>query len=103
MSFDSEGPMPTASFVLLATETQNLSIFDPVSPPAEAIRKLAFLVFAITGLIFLIVEGVLFYSVIRFRRPPPPPTTLPSPPGEGGEGGVRGLQPTVAASEPPQV
>src|SRR5262249_42608777 len=72
--------MPIASFVLLATDTQNLSIFDPVSPPAEAIRKLSFLVFAITGLIFLVVEGVLLYSVIRFRG-----------------------QPNAAAPEPPQV
>src|SRR5438105_8326528 len=59
---------------------QDLSIFDPASPPAEAIRKLSFLVFAITGLIFLVVEGVLLYSVIRFRR-----------------------QSTAPAAEPPQV
>ncbi|MBI3407468.1 MAG: cytochrome c oxidase subunit II [Planctomycetes bacterium] len=50
---------------------QNLSIFDPVSPPAESIRDLAFLIFAITGLIFLIVEGILLYSVFRFRHGPP--------------------------------
>jgi len=49
---------------------QNLSIFDPVSPPAESIRDLAFLVFAITGVIFLIVEGILLYSVFRFRHGP---------------------------------
>ena len=58
------------SLVVLANGTQNLSIFDPASPPAEAIRKLSFLVFVITGLIFLIVEGVLFYSMIRFRQKP---------------------------------
>jgi cytochrome c oxidase subunit 2 len=48
--------------------TQNLSIFDPVTPPAEAIRSLSFLVFAITGFIFVVVEGLLFYALFRFRR-----------------------------------
>ena len=50
---------------LLATE--NLSIFDPASPQAESIRSLTVLVFAITGFIFLVVEGILFYSLFRFR------------------------------------
>src|SRR5262249_10560198 len=44
------------------------SMFNPASPGAESIRNLAILVLAITGLIFLIVEGVLLYSVVRFRR-----------------------------------
>jgi cytochrome c oxidase subunit 2 len=48
--------------------TQNLSIFDPVSPPAESIRSLAVLVFAITGFIFVVVEGILIYAIVRFRR-----------------------------------
>jgi cytochrome c oxidase subunit 2 len=47
---------------------QNLSIFDPVSPPAESIRNLSVLVLAITGFIFVIVEGILVYSLVRFRR-----------------------------------
>jgi cytochrome c oxidase subunit 2 len=47
---------------------QNLSIFDPVSPPAESIRHLSVLVLVITGLIFLVVEGLLIYTVLRFRR-----------------------------------
>ncbi|MGH7174613.1 MAG: cytochrome c oxidase subunit II [Gemmataceae bacterium] len=47
---------------------RNLSIFDPVSPPAESIRYLSILVLAITGVIFLVVEGVLIYSLLRFRR-----------------------------------
>ena len=51
-----------------ATPMSNLSIFDPASSSAEAIRALAYLVFAVTGLIFVVVEGVLIYSVIRFRR-----------------------------------
>jgi cytochrome c oxidase subunit 2 len=44
------------------------SIFDPASPPAESIRQLAILVLAITGFIFLIVEGVLCYCLLRFRH-----------------------------------
>jgi cytochrome c oxidase subunit 2 len=51
--------------------TQNLSIFDPVSPPAESIRSLSVLVFAITGFIFVVVEGILIYSIVRFRRRAP--------------------------------
>ena len=58
-------------WVLLAAgeaSTQNLSIFDPVSPPAESIRSLSVLVLAIAAVIFLVVEGVLLYSIYRFRR-----------------------------------
>ena len=43
------------------------SIFAPVSTPAFAIRELSFLVFGITGLIFLIVAGFTVYTIIRFR------------------------------------
>ena len=48
--------------------SQNLSIFDPVSPPAESIHHLSILVLATTGGIFLVVESVLIYSLLRFRR-----------------------------------
>ena len=48
--------------------THDLSIFDPVSPPAESIRSLSVLVLAITGFIFVVVEGILIYSIVRFRR-----------------------------------
>jgi cytochrome c oxidase subunit 2 len=51
-----------------AAPTQNVSIFDPVSPPSESIRSLSLVVFAVSAFIFIIVEGVLFYSVYRFRR-----------------------------------
>ena len=51
-----------------AGSVQNLSIFQPVSPSAESIRSLFVLVLAITGAIFLVVEGVLLYSIFRFRR-----------------------------------
>ena len=52
----------------MRTSTQSLSIFDPASPSAHSIVKLAILAFVVTGLIFVIVEGVLLYSVWRFRR-----------------------------------
>jgi len=47
--------------------SENLSIFAPASPSAASIRELALLVFAITAMIFVIVEGVLFYCTWRFR------------------------------------
>jgi cytochrome c oxidase subunit 2 len=44
------------------------SMFNPASPGAESIRTLSLLVFAITGFIFIVVEGILIYSIVRFRR-----------------------------------
>ena len=67
-------------FAALKSAPENLSIFDPVSPQASAIRDLAVLVIAITAFIFVVVEGTLIYSIFRFRR------------------GVK-----TAPSEPPQV
>jgi cytochrome c oxidase subunit 2 len=61
------------AWTLLATGgglAQGRAMFDPASPGAESIRNLSLLVLAITGLIFLIVEGVLCYCVLRFRRRP---------------------------------
>lgn len=43
------------------------SIFNPVSTPAREIDTVAFFVIAITAVIFLIVAGLLAYSVICFR------------------------------------
>jgi cytochrome c oxidase subunit II len=54
--------------LLADAQPENLSMFDPVSPPAESIRTLTALVLAITAGIFLIVEGVLLYNIYRFRR-----------------------------------
>jgi cytochrome c oxidase subunit 2 len=48
--------------------TENLSMFDPASPPAASIRDLSVLVLAITGAIFFLVEAVLIYSLVFFRR-----------------------------------
>jgi cytochrome c oxidase subunit 2 len=55
----------------------NLSLFDPVSPPADFIRSLFFLVLAVSLGILLVVEGVLIYSLVRFRRQPAAPATEP--------------------------
>lgn len=46
----------------------DLSIFEPVSPGGAAIVRLALLVFAVAALIFLVVEGILLYTVARFRH-----------------------------------
>jgi cytochrome c oxidase subunit 2 len=48
--------------------TPDQSMFDPASPGAESIRNLSFLVLAITGFIFIVVEAVLLYAILRFRR-----------------------------------
>jgi heme/copper-type cytochrome/quinol oxidase subunit 2 len=50
---------------------QNLSVFSPVSPPAELIRGLLLIVLAITGGIFLLAEGVLVDSLLRYRQRAP--------------------------------
>jgi cytochrome c oxidase subunit 2 len=92
--------------LLLATAdpfTQNVSIFDPVSPPAESIRNLSVLVLAITAFIFIVVEGILISSIVRFRRraatgigPGPDATGLAHSPETASEG-------RVGETEPPQV
>jgi cytochrome c oxidase subunit 2 len=46
------------------------SIFAPVSTPAFAIRDLAFFVLGICAAIFLVVGGLLAYSLMRFRQRP---------------------------------
>jgi cytochrome c oxidase subunit 2 len=47
---------------------QSLSVFDPASPQAAAIRNLSFLVLSITAFIFVVVEGILIYVIVRFRQ-----------------------------------
>jgi cytochrome c oxidase subunit II len=64
-------------FATVGKAPENLSIFDPVSPAGASIRDLAVLVFIITGLIFLIVECILIYSIVRFRRQPATTTSEP--------------------------
>ena len=43
------------------------SIFDPRSTPAESIYHLSRFVLAITGVIFLVVFGLLTYATVKFR------------------------------------
>jgi cytochrome c oxidase subunit 2 len=62
------------SFLVLASagsKPENLSIFDPASPSAVSTRFLFYLVIAISAAIFLLVEGVLLYSLLRFGKRPP--------------------------------
>jgi cytochrome c oxidase subunit 2 len=46
------------------------NIFKPQSTPAQAIYEISLLVLAICAAIFLVVAGLLAYSIIRFRRRP---------------------------------
>jgi cytochrome c oxidase subunit 2 len=43
------------------------NIFDSHSTPADSIRHLSFFVLAVTGLIFVVVFGLLLYAVVKFR------------------------------------
>src|SRR5262249_25205792 len=69
---------------------ESLSISDPASPPAESIRSLSVLVLAITGFIFVAVEGILIYSIVRFRRRAAAGTSLP--PERAGESGKHEIE-----------
>jgi cytochrome c oxidase subunit 2 len=62
-----ESAMGLALLLAQGSTPVNLSMFDPASAPALSIRNLTILVLAITGAIFVIVEGVLIYSLMRFR------------------------------------
>ena len=55
----------TATTALAGPE--NLSIFDPISPAATPIRDLFMLVFGVIGIIFVVTEGALIWSIIRYR------------------------------------
>jgi cytochrome c oxidase subunit II len=43
------------------------AVFSPVSTPASSIATLAWFILAVTAAIFLVVFGLLLYSVVRFR------------------------------------
>jgi cytochrome c oxidase subunit 2 len=59
--------IPTAAAGADGT-VQTPSIFAPASTPAFAIRELTWIVFVITGAIFLVVAGLTVYAIMRFRR-----------------------------------
>src|ERR1700685_2881362 len=44
------------------------NIFKPESTPADSIFHLSLLVLTITGLIFLVVFGLIVYSIVKYRR-----------------------------------
>jgi cytochrome c oxidase subunit 2 len=72
----------TAFFVSIATifliaptfaadaPTGVTNIFRPLSTPAQAIREISLLALAICAGIFLVVGGLLAYTVVRFRQRP---------------------------------
>jgi cytochrome c oxidase subunit 2 len=43
-------------------------IFKPLASPAEAEKNIAYLTFAITGIIFVVVAGLIVYTTFKFRR-----------------------------------
>ncbi len=45
------------------------NIFKPLASPAESENNIAMLVFAITGVIFVGVAGLIAYTIWRFRQP----------------------------------
>ncbi|MBC23287.1 MAG: cytochrome c oxidase subunit II [Phycisphaerae bacterium] len=65
---DAAGESETIYPVCRPDTPWNTSIFEPQSPPAHTIQGLAWLVLGITAGIFVIVEGLLVYSIIRYRR-----------------------------------
>jgi cytochrome c oxidase subunit 2 len=44
------------------------NIFKPLADPAEAERNIAYFSFAITGVIFVVVAGLIVYTIWKFRR-----------------------------------
>ncbi|HEX3681160.1 MAG TPA: cytochrome c oxidase subunit II [Bryobacteraceae bacterium] len=46
------------------------NIFRPLATPADSERTAAYLVLAITALIFVVVAGLITYTIVRFRRRP---------------------------------
>lgn len=51
-----------------ALEHRIADIFRPLGSPAESERAIAYLTFAITGAIFIVVGGLIVYTIARFRR-----------------------------------
>jgi cytochrome c2 len=46
------------------------NIFKPLATPAQSEYRIALFVFAITAAIFVVVAGLLIYTIVRFRRKP---------------------------------
>jgi len=57
------------STLCFAETSEHISnIFKPESAPADSIFRLSILVLIITGVIFLIVAGLILYSITKFRK-----------------------------------
>jgi cytochrome c oxidase subunit II len=57
-----------SSFAQSASQRSNsTNIFAPLSTPADSIYRLSLLVLAVTGIIFAVVFGLLFYAGVKFR------------------------------------
>jgi cytochrome c oxidase subunit II len=56
--------------LLAGVPEQVTNIFKPYSTPGESIYQISILTLAICGAIFLVVTGLLFYTIIRFRNRP---------------------------------
>jgi cytochrome c oxidase subunit 2 len=61
-----------AAFQLAASQPEHhvTNIFKPLATPAESEYNIAMLVFAITGVIFVGVAGLMAFTIWRFRRRP---------------------------------
>lgn len=57
------GPLTSADNVVIS------NIFDPKSTPAWLVHELSILVLLICAGIFVVVAGLMIYTIIRFRRP----------------------------------
>lgn len=53
---------------LKAAEHRIADIFRPLGSQAESEQQIAYLTFAITGAIFVVVAGIIVYTIARFRR-----------------------------------
>lgn len=70
----SMGEMPgNGASIICAPDQANpnagdLNFFHPASPQAHEIRQLAWLIIGICVAIFIVVEGVLVWSIVKYRR-----------------------------------
>jgi cytochrome c oxidase subunit 2 len=59
-----------AAVALIAGGCEAVSLRDPVTDQALLVRDLYNLVFAVAAVVFVLVEGLIIWSVIRYRRKP---------------------------------
>ena len=59
-----------AAVALIAGGCEAVSLRDPVTDQALLVRDLYNLVFAVAAVVFILVEGLIIWSVIRYRRKP---------------------------------